>query len=244
MSYDYRNGKDRVNEILNNSVDIKKVDKLPSDDSSDFTYGNGIRSWVGSIFIDIIGSTELIKKQNDLTVAKILRSFTSEAIAVLNTSKNVRQIGVRGDCVYGIYSTPKQYDLYELFNLSATLCTLVDMLNKLFTNKGYPTIKVGIGVAAGEDLIIKAGQKGTGINDRIWIGNAVVDACNIANKAGRNGHYRVGFSSCAYENIIEQLEKIREGINVKSWFHYDIYSGAYYASLRMPDFEEWIEESL
>ena len=50
------------------------------------------------------------------------------------------------------------------------------MLNKLFSKKGFPNIKVGIGVGIGEDLIVKAGKKGTGINDRIWIGKAVIDA--------------------------------------------------------------------
>jgi len=243
MAYDYIEGKKRAQNILDNNADIKESTTIPKDDSN-FTYDNGVRSWIGSIFIDIIGSTEIIKKQNDIVVAKILRSFTSEVIAVLNTSDNVRQIGVRGDCVYGIYSTPYQPDIYDLFNLSAMLCTLVDMLNKLYFKKTYPTIKVGIGVAVGKDLIIKAGQKGTRINDRIWIGDAVVDACNIANKSGRNGKQNVGFSSLAYDNFIEQLEKVHEGTNVKNWFSYDMYSGIYYASLRVKEFEDWIDNNI
>ena len=52
------------------------------------------------------------------------------------------------------------------------------MLNKLLGQNGYPTIQAGIGLGCSQDLIIRAGQSGTGINDKIWIGKAVVDAAN------------------------------------------------------------------
>ena len=42
----------------------------------------------------------------------------------------------------------------------------------------------------------------TGIKDRIWIGKAVIDACVLADKAGRNGNAIIGVSSLAYENFI------------------------------------------
>lgn len=134
--------------------------------------------------------------------------------------------------------------IYELFDISAQLCSLVNMLNKLYSKKGYLNIQAGIGVAVGHDLIIKAGKKGTGINDRIWIGDAVVDACNIANKAGRNGNKRVGFNSLAYNNFIEELQTKHEGTNVKEWFTYDYYTKTYYASLCWPHMDEWVEENI
>lgn len=109
MSYDFKEGKKIVEDILNNNADIQEKN-VPKDDSN-FTYDNGIKSYIGSVFIDLIGSTEMIKNQDEKVVAKILRSFTSEAISVLDTSDNVRQIGVRGDCVYAIYSTPYKSDI-------------------------------------------------------------------------------------------------------------------------------------
>ncbi len=242
MSYDYLNGKKSVEEILNNTAKIDNKD-VPKDETN-FTYGNGIRSWISSIFIDIIGSTNLIKNNDELIVAKVLRSFTSEAISILNLTNTVRQIGVRGDCVYGIYSTPEKKDIYELFDIVCYLNDMVKMLNKIFKKRGYPEIKAGIGLASGHDLIIKAGKKGTGINDRIWIGDAVVDACNLANKAGRNGKKTIGVSSLSYSNFIDQLEKNNPNKNVKDWFDYNIYDHAYYCNVIMTDFDNWIENDL
>lgn len=242
MSYDYKNGKKAVEEILSNSAKIDNKD-VPKDET-DFTYGNGIRSWISSIFIDIVGSTNLIKDNDELVVAKVLRSFTAEAISILNYPNTVRQIGVRGDCVYGIYSTPKRPDIYELFDVACYLNDLVKMLNKIFKKYGYPQIKAGIGFATGHDLIIKAGKKGTGINDRIWIGDAVVDACNLANKAGRNGKKTIGVSSLAYSNFIELLEENNPNKNVRSWFEHNNYESSYYCDVIMTDFDKWIENEL
>lgn len=240
--YDYEKGVKAIKEILDNNAEIEEKE-VPKDES-DFTYGNGIKSWIGSIFIDIIGSTELIKNNSEIKVAKILRSFTSEAISILNYTDNVRQIGVRGDCVYGIYSTPKQKDIYELFDLTCYLNDLVKMLNKLFKSYGYPSVSVGIGLAVGKDLVIKAGKKGTGINDRIWIGDAVVDACNLANKAGRNGKKVIGINELAYNNFIKILEEKNSNKNVRDWFTWNQYDNCYYCNVIITSFDDWIEQNL
>ncbi len=242
MTYDYKNGKKSVEEILENmtKIDNKNVPK----DETDFTYGNGIRSYISSIFIDIIGSTSLIKNNNELVVAKVLRAFTSEVISILNMPNSMREIGVRGDCVYGIYSTPYKTDIYELFDIVCYLNDLIKMLNKIFKRYGYPMISVGIGLASGYDLIVKAGKKGTGINDKIWIGNAVVDACNLANTTGRNNKNKIGINPLAYDNFIELLENSNPGKNVKNWFNYNGFDHAYYCNTIMVDFDKWIDSEL
>ncbi len=244
MYYDYKEGKKKIEEILNNNTEIQNKN-IPKDDS-DFTYDNGIRSWIGSIFVDIVGSKKLIEGEKDIVVAKILRSFTSEIISIMNSTSNARQIGVRGDCVYGVFSTPYQSDILELLTLSSYINCLINMLNKLFSKKGYPTINVGIGIGVGEDLVIKAGKKGTGINDRIWIGKAVIEACVLADKAGRDGNGIIGVSSLAYNNFIEKLEESNS--EARNWFtqkyDYDINSSTYYANVINTDFDDWIKENL
>lgn len=244
MYYDYKEGKKRIEEILNNSAEIQKKE-IPKDDSN-FTYDNGIRSWIGSVFVDIVGSKKLIENEKDIIVAKILRSFTAEIITIMNSSPNARQIGVRGDCVYGVFSTPYQRDTMELLNIASYINCLIQMLNKLLNKKGYPNIKVGIGIGIGEDLIIKAGKKGTGINDRIWIGKAVIDACVLADKAGRNGNGTIGITKTVYDNFIEEL--LKESPNAKSWFEsrydYDINNTVYYSNVFITEFVNWINENL
>lgn len=244
MMYDYKKGKEDVEKILKNDTEILEKD-IPSNDDN-FTYGNGIKSWVGSIFVDIVGSTELIKNNDELEVSKILRSFSSEIITIMNSSVNVREIGIRGDCVYGVFFCPTKQSTYELANIAFHINTLVKMLNKLFIQNGYHQIEVGIGVSIGEhkDLIIKAGKKGTGINDKIWIGDAVVNACNIANLSGRNSKERIGFSSNTYANFIDILQKNNPGENVKNWFNYDINDKAYYADIVKTEFNNWINDNI
>ena len=243
MYYDYKKGKKKIEEILNNNTEIQNKN-IPKDDNN-FTYDNGIRSWIGSI-VDIVGSKKLIEGEKDIVVAKVLRSFTSEIISIMNSTNNARQIGVRGDCVYGVFSTPYQSDILELLTLSSYINCFINMLNKLFSKKGFPNINVGIGIGVGEDLIVKAGKKGTGINDRIWIGKAVIDACVLADKAGRNGNGIIGVSSLAYNNFIEKLEESNS--EARSWFtqkyDYDINSSTYYANIINTDFDDWIKENL
>ncbi len=244
MFYDYEEGKNKLEEILNNNTEIQN-ENIPKDDTN-FTYDNGIRSWIGAVFVDIVSSKKLIENEEDIVVAKILRSFASEIISIMNSSNNARQIGVRGDCVYGVFSTPNKDDTYELLTIGTYINCLIKMLNRLLINKGYPTINVGIGIGVGKDLVIKAGKKGTGINDRIWIGKAVIDACVLADKAGRNGNPIIGVSSLAYINFIERLEK--ENSKAKSWFtkkyDYDINSYTYYGNIINTGFDKWIEENL
>lgn len=116
MYYDYKEGKKKIEEILNNNAEIQKKE-VPKDDSN-FTYNNGIKSLIVSVSVDIIGSKKLIEGGKDIVVAKVLRSFTPEITSIMNSSDNARQIGVRGDCVYGVFSTPYQSDIYGLLTIS------------------------------------------------------------------------------------------------------------------------------
>ena len=243
--YNFEDGKKRVEEILKNSEAI--VEKNVPKDDGEFTYNNGIRAWIGSIFVDIVKSSDIIDKEEDIKVSKILRSFSSELITIMNSSDNIREIGIRGDCVYGIYSTPNQKDTYELLEISAYINTCIKMLNKLFEKENLKQINVGIGVSIGKDLIVKAGKKGTGINDKIWIGNAVVKASNLANVAGRNGKEVIAFSNLAYINFIDIMIKEIEDkteAEIKSWFRYESYLDAYFADIVYPTDVKWIENNI
>lgn len=113
--YDYKNGKKRVEEILNSDVDVINKDKLPKSD--ELTFGNSYYSWISSIFIDIRDSSTLFKEENNKNISKIMKSFTSELIEIMRKSDNLREIGIRGDCVYSIYTCPKKDDTYEIYKI-------------------------------------------------------------------------------------------------------------------------------
>ena len=100
MGYDYREGKKRIKEILDNNTTVNETDAVPSDDN--FTFENSYYSWVTSIFVDIRDSSDLFANSDKIVVSKIIRSFTSEIIEILRNDNNLREIGIRGD-VYMLF---------------------------------------------------------------------------------------------------------------------------------------------
>jgi len=243
-SYDYKSGKIRIKGILDNKLDVIEQSKVPSD--SEFTFDNGYYSWVSSIFVDIRKSSQLFADGDKEKVSKIIRSFTSEIIEILRKDDNLREIGIRGDCVYAIYTTPSKDDIYELADKTFYINTFMKMLNKLLSDKNYPTISVGIGMSTAEELVVKAGRKDVGINSKVWIGKAVTTASNLSSLGSKNGIKPIVFSSCSYNNFIDELVQ-RSGEKAKGWFtqRYSSSYGTYYeASVIKTDFDDWIDEGM
>lgn len=243
--YDFRTSKESIDKILNSSTKIIKKDKIPASDS-DFTYSNGIKTWVGALFIDIVDSSELFKFANEDT-ARIMRSFCSEIISILKDDPNYREIGIRGDCVYCIYTAQYKNDLVNIFEHAYRINTFMGMFNKLLEKNEYNQIRAGIGLGCDNELIIKAGQSGSGINDKIWIGKAVVDAAHLSDRANRNLVDPIAMSSLFYENIIEELCEQNE--SYRTWikpFSAGFSSGSnfYHCSIIETGFEKWIKENL
>ena len=237
--YDYNEGKKRINEILNSSVPIETKQHILSD--SAFTYENGIKSWVGSLFVDIRKSTELFNDNSDITISKMIRAFSSEIVEILNTSSIIKEVGIRGDCVYGIYDIVTKDDLEMILSDATNINCLISLLNKLFERKGFPKISVGIGLGLNEDLIIKSGRKGTGINDKIWIGKAVIDACNNANLGSKNNggfwFHSVVMSEIFYNNISQFEDWTR--LFSKKYYNFKTY---YTGNPVFKNFERWVNE--
>ena len=243
--YDYKKSKNRIQEILNSPTKIVEKDKIPLSDS-EFTYENGIKAWVGALFVDIVDSSKLFQSANEDT-ARIIRSFTSEIISILKDDVNYREIGIRGDCVYGIFNAPYQKDLVEIFRHAYRINSFMNMLNKLLQKSGYSNVYAGIGLGCSQDLIIKAGQNGSGINDKIWIGKAVVDAAHLSDVANRNGISAIAMSPIFHNNIFDYL--CEENENYKTWIktHSSGYYGGvdyYHCNIIETDFDKWIEENV
>ena len=237
--YDYQDGSQRIRNILNQEMGEEDRKNIPPE--SQFTYSNGFTMWVGSIFVDIRNSTELFANKDRDMVTRIERSFISEVIQVLQSDKYA-EIGIRGDCVYGIYSTPTEGAIHELYEKAVYVNTLMNLLNKHYAKKGFPQLKVGIGLAANEDLVVKAGSKGSGINDRIWIGEAVSTASNLSKYGSKNSISPIVMSENVYINAILPKLNISEK---PEWFKR--YSSGkelfYHCDLVKTKFNNWIENN-
>ena len=241
--FNYEESRKRIEDILNSKTDIKEVDSI-SNDEDGFTYENGVKTWVCAMFIDIRNSTNYFKDNNPEKVARIMRAFTSELIEILRRNKKYVQIGIRGDCVYAIYSTPKKNDLNDILSDACFINTFQKMFQKILKKKGWPTFEIGIGLGASKDLVIKAGKKGTGINDNIWIGDAVIDASKLSNEGNTSGIEPMVMDSCFYENI--------KDFNANDKFKYSHYINrvksekineyVYCCNMITIDFDNWVKD--
>ena len=238
--YDYKKGKKRVENILDNTLEVIEENKLPNDES--FTFDNGYYSWVSSIFVDIRDSTTLFSDGDKEKVSKVIRSFTSEIIEILRDDDNLREIGIRGDCVYAVYTTPSKSDEYALADKTFYINTYVNMLNKMLSERSLPNIKVGIGMSTAKELVIKAGRKDVGINSKVWIGEAVTKASNLSSIGNKNGNKSLVYSKDSYDNFIDALVENNKDKKPREWFTYhNDKNGKYYtANLVKSDFDKWI----
>lgn len=246
MSYDYKKGKKRVEEILDNVIQITKNSGIPSDDN--FTFKNGYYDWVTAIFIDIRNSSELFSKKglNDKKkTAKLIRAFTSEIIEILRDSDNLKEIGIRGDCVYAIYNTSSKEKIFECANKTFYVNTYLNMLNKLLEERGEERFKAGIGMASDQELVIKAGKSYANINAKVWIGDAVTRASNLSGLGEKKISHRLVYSELSYNNFIMELKK--QNADAEEWFHVGVDEGGkkyYYASIIKSNFNSWIDEGM
>ena len=239
-NYDYKEGKKRVNAILNDENDIEEKDKVPTE--KNFTYHNGYYAWVTALFVDIKDSTKLFSENKKKSTSKIIKSFTSEIIEILRKDNNLREIGIRGDCVYAIYTCSTNDENYEVADKAFYINTYLNMLNKLLSNKKMPNIEAGIGVSKAKELVVKAGKEGSGINNLVWIGKAVTYASKFSSMANRGKYESIIFSDNFYNSIIKIMVKQQQ--EVKDWFtkHYDSDLGVFYSGdIIKTSFNNWID---
>lgn len=184
-NYSYISSAARIREILGAPSDqFQEVDSLPDRDR--LTYANGFYANCSALFVDIRDSAGLTAHYKRPRLAKLYRAFISEMVAVLNGEFRVREISIVGDCVWAAYNTPYRSDIDNVFNRAFTANTLVKLLNCELKKHDFDrTLQVGIGADYGRALMIKAGYKGSGINDVIYMGDVVNHAAHLASKASR-----------------------------------------------------------
>ena len=199
--YDLDSSLIRIDEILNASNDaFEESDTIVKRDRLTFT--NGFYVHCSALFVDIRDSSNMTDAHNRPVLAKIYRSFISEMVALMNGHDTCREVNINGDCVWCVCETTYKKDIDGVFSLAAKAASLVDILNFKLGKKGYQTYEVGIGIDYGRALMIKAGNSGSTINDVIWMGDVVNQACHLCNEAN-SGYFdkRVFLSNIIYDNL-------------------------------------------
>ena len=236
--YNIEKSAERIQEILDsNSANYEeKGNVVPS--RATLTYNNGYYVNVTALFIDIVGSSKLIEACQRTTLAKIYRGFISECVAIISSTSQCREVSIHGDCVWGIFETPKKSDIDSVFSIAARLNSLVKILNLKLRKKNYHTISVGIGIDYGRTLMIQAGYKGSSINDVVWMGNVVNNACHLANKAGRDDRKNIVVTTAIYSNLNEHNQSL-----LSSYYDWEQHSSNYEGNVINTSMEKWIDNN-
>lgn len=240
--FKYIESRKAVLDILDSKTQIRPEETIPQNDS-EFSYQNGVKTWVGALFLDMRDSSSFFTDNKPDIVARIMRAYYSEIIKILEDNANCREIGMRGDCIYAIYSAPKQADLNEIFDDAVVINTFNNMFQKILAQKNYPHFSMGIGLGASEDVVIKVGRKNSGYNDKLWIGDAVINASNLSSLGDSEKGYPIYVDSTFFYNIKSFPIGSGETETNESFFEEDYYNNqtVYKCNVIKIKFEKWIE---
>lgn len=191
MKFNFEKSLERIDALLNDSTTYDDADDIPK--IEDLTFKNGKYVKCAAIFIDLRGSTNLIKTQGrkSKTLARLYRAYISEIVAIVNSFQTCNEINIVGDCISAIFSgetEESESPVIEALQAASMSNGMMKVLNVKYKKKwgsNFQEIKAGIGVALGRALVIKAGFSGSGIKDLIYMGDVVNRAskmCGLAYK--------------------------------------------------------------
>lgn len=232
--YDYKKSAERISEILNAS-DSEYEEKNSIPDRSLLTFTNGFHVRSSAMFVDIRGSKTMSENISKPALAKIYKAYISELVAVMRGHSKINEIYIEGDCVWGVFDASYKKDLDELIEVAARASSLIDMLNLKLSKKSYPNISVGIGLSYGSSLYIKAGHKGSGINEVVWVGELIGEAAKLCSYGSRTANdQRIMASNVFKYNLKESYQ---------AFFSWNTQRDCWHAAIHMPDMSKWAQNN-
>lgn len=235
---DYQAISQRISSYLNQPTASEKRRKIPEE--KEMTKFNGFETRISAIFVDIRNSTELFADADRDMVSRMVRSFANEVVRFMHAD-NCYEIGIRGDCVYGVYSTRTDAAVYPVYTIAAQINTLIGLLNQHYLRKGYPMIEVGIGLATNTDRVVKVAPRGTGVSELVWVGEAVSMASNLSGYGCKDDIGPIVMTKKFYDAISKQFQKNNDR---KEWFTRFTKDGKamYHCGVIIKEFDEWIDK--
>lgn len=232
--FDFRDSLDRLDEIItSNDTNYEEINNIPARDKLTFT--NGFYVNCTALMVDIRKSSKLPSIHNRPTLAKLYRSYISEVVAILNGNVYCAEITINGDGILGIFDTPTQSQIDGVLSTSAEISSIVKFLNYKLSKKGIQQIQIGIGIDYGRALMIKAGYKGSSINDVVWIGEVINQAVHLSDHGNATYNDReTMISSNIYINLNDENKKL---------FSLNYARGCYHGNIVNTEMDNWYNEN-
>jgi class 3 adenylate cyclase len=205
----------RIRERIRKSRKYKPTKGIPHE--SILTYDNGYEVQCCALSIDIRNSSSLSKIYLDSTdLATLYSIYISEVTHLIQKSSLMHgQPSIRGDGILAVFKVLKlEEDISAVFHLGVQIESLIEIINDQLIEAGFQMIRVGIGISYGKALMIKAGSKGTGCDEIVWIGNVVNEASKLCDNANKDYNCELMVSPSLYSYLTE-LQKSLLSYNFK-----------------------------
>lgn len=222
INFDIAKSSERMDSIIMESDNsFEELKEIPS--RANLTFTNGFYVNCSALFVDIRGSSDLPSKHTRPKLAKLYRVYISEIVALMNSFNRCAEVNIAGDCVWGVFKTPNKSDIDTVFAHAAQISSLVTIINYKFQRNCIEQIKIGIGLAYGRALMIKAGYKGSTINDIVWMGEVVNEASKLCSYGNKEYFDKKVMVQEAFYNNLKQTNKDLLEVNVtRNCYHGNI----------------------
>lgn len=164
---------DKVNQLFAETFIQSDAKEVPTIDDSRLTHGTtGLEGEFTFLYVDIRRSSNLSSSHKRQTIAKIYKAFHHCMVeAIKNGKGKVRSFD--GDRVMGVFAGDRKVNNAVETAMLMVGCKrdiLTPQIKSFYKNESFD---IGIGIATGETLVVKAGQ-GYDKNNRelVWIGDA------------------------------------------------------------------------
>lgn len=230
VAYNHLDSVARIDEILAGADAVyEEVDSIPPRER--LTFSNGFYVNCSALFVDLRGSSTLTEKYKRPTLAKIYRAYVSECVAIVNSNANCSEILIEGDAVAGVFDTTSKSAIDALFSTAAQVNSLIRTLNCRYAKYGIEPVAAGLGLSYGRALMIKAGHKGSAVNEVVWLGDVVNESATLCSYGSRTWNDRPIMVSRVFHGNLNE--------DNRSLLAWNSTRGCYHGNVVNTEMEEW-----
>ena len=205
-----RNGK-KAYDISANSLETRTSVEIPKT-SNDLKYNELVEMNLAMLFVDVKGYTDIVKEENPKKIARIMTLYVTEmGTAIRHHGGTI--VSIEGDGLLAAFNenTKDSKNACEKAVCCAvTMNTLLDyVVNKRLKDIGYNTIACRYGIDYGRIVIKRAGIRGDGNNELLYIGKAT-------NLAVKNSNFAYDKQIIISQKVFEMLSSHYKDWN-KGW---------------------------
>lgn len=206
-----RNDK-KAYDIAAGTLEFRESTTIP-EVSNHLKYTEIVEMHLAMLFVDIKGYTKLVQDQNPKKIARIMTLYVTEMGAAIRHHEGTI-VSIEGDGLLAAFNAKENHKFNaceKAVRCAVTMNTLLEfVVNKRLKDIGYDTLNCRYGVDYGRVIIKRAGIRGEGKNELLFIGKATNHASKFLSIASSN---ELVISEDVYTNLSESYTDSNKGWN-------------------------------